>query len=235
MIPLPVADDAPRLRFPAMTVGLIAANSAAWLFELSHGVSLATLDYGLIPSWFLRGIREGQLVLPRLGPVVLHQEVPYPWTILTSLFMHGSWLHVIGNMWFLWIFGDNVEGALGHLRFLGFYILCGLAAAMTQVLYTPLSSVPMVGASGSIAGVLGAYLLLYPRARVRCLLILIVFITFVNIPAWVLLGVWFITQFYMPVEAGVASMAHVGGFLVGMGLVHLFAPRRFFGRPRWSR
>ncbi len=225
MIPLPLSDDAPRLRFPAMTLALIAANSAAWLFELHHGVALATLDYGLIPSWLLRGIREGPIDLPRLGPAVLHQEVPFPWTVLTAMFMHGGWLHIIGNMWFLWIFGDNVEDAMGRFRFLAFYLLCGFGAALAQVLVTPSSAEPMVGASGAIAGVLGAYLLLYPRARVRCIWVLIIFVTFLNIPAWALLGLWFISQFFVPLESGVAWMAHVGGFLAGAGLVRLFVPR----------
>lgn len=209
-----------------MTVALITANTLAWIFELHHGVALATLDYGLIPSWVLHGIREGPVELPRLGPAVLHQEVPFPWTVLTAMFMHGGWLHIIGNMWFLWIFGDNVEDAMGRLRFLVFYLVCGLAAALAQVLATPASAAPMVGASGAIAGVLGAYLFLYPRARVRCLWILIIFVTFVNIPAWALLGLWFLSQFFVPLESGVAWMAHVGGFLAGLGLVRFFVSRQ---------
>ncbi len=229
MIPLPLRDDAPRFRFPAVTVVLIAANSLAWLFELQHGVALATLDYGLIPSWLLQGIREGPIELPRLGTVVLHQEVPFPWTILTAMFMHGGWLHIIGNMWFLWIFGDNVEDAVGRVRFVVLYFLCGIAAALAQVLVTPSSTAPMVGASGAIAGVLGAYLMLYPRAKVRCLWILIVFVTFVNVPAWALLGFWFVSQFLVPLESGVASMAHVGGFVAGLGLVRVLVLPR--GKP----
>jgi membrane associated rhomboid family serine protease len=225
MIPIPIRDDNPRLGFPAMTVALIAANSIAWLFELQHGVALATLDYGLIPSWLLGGIREGLIELP-IGTARLRQEVPVPWTILTSMFMHGGWMHVIGNMWFLWIFGDNVEEAMGRGRFLVFYLLCGLAAALAQVLVTPLSAFPMVGASGAIAGVLGAYIILFPRARVRCLWILIIFITFVNIPAWALLGLWFLSQFFVPMESGVATMAHVGGFLAGLGMVRVFRRRQ---------
>ena len=225
MIPLPLRDDIPRRRFPLVTAAIIAANALAWLFELRHGVVLATLDYGLIPSWLVGGIREGPFQLP-IGPVTLHQEVPFPWTVLTSMFMHGGWLHVAGNMWFLWIFGDNVEEAMGRARFVVFYVLCGLIAALAQVAAWPTASVPMVGASGAIAGVLGAYLVLYPRARVRCLWILIVFVTFVNVPAWALLGLWFVSQFFVPVEAGVAAMAHVGGFLAGLGLVRVFQGRR---------
>jgi rhomboid family protein len=234
MIPLPIRDDAPRPRFPAMTSALIAANAVAWFFELSHGVALSTLDYGLIPSWLLAGIREGPILLPHFGRAVLHQEVPFPWTVLTAMFMHGGWLHVIGNMWFLWIFGDNVEGAMGRLRFIAFYLVCGLAAAFAQVLVTPSSTAPMVGASGAIAGVLGAYLLLFPGARVRCLWVLVVFVTFVNVPAWALLGLWFLSQFFVPLESGVAWMAHVGGFLAGAILVRLFAaPPR--ARSAWGR
>ncbi len=235
MIPLPVRDDAPRIRFPAMTVALIASNTVAWLFELYHGVALSTLDYGLIPSWLLAGIREGPIFLPHVGRAVLHQEVPFPWTLLTAMFMHGGWLHIIGNMWFLWIFGDNVEDAMGRLRFLAFYLACGLAAALAQVLVTPSSREPMVGASGAIAGVLGAYIFLYPRARVRCLWIFIVFVTFVNIPAWALLGFWFVSQFFVPLESGVAWMAHVGGFVAGFLLVRSFAAPPFRARSIWTR
>ena len=209
-----------------MTAALIALNAAAWLFELHHGVTLATLDYGLIPSWLIHGIREGPIYLPHLGRAYLHQEVPFPWTLLTAMFMHGGWLHIIGNMWFLFIFGGGVEDALGHLRFLVFYFLGGLAAFLAQVLATPSSAVPMVGASGAIAGILGGYLLLYPKAHVRCLWVLIIFVTTVNIPAFALLGFWFISQFFVPMESGVAWVAHVGGFVAGFGLVHVFLPRR---------
>ncbi len=235
MIPLPLSADVPRPRFHAMTLALIAVNAAVWLFELVHGVPLATLDYGLIPAWLVHGIRDGPIVLPGLGEAWLHQEVPYPWTVLTSMFLHGGWLHIVGNMWFLWIFGEGVEGAMGAVRFLAFYLLCGLAAALAQVLVTPSSAQPMVGASGAIAGVLGAYLLLYPRARVRCLWVLVVFVTFVNVPAWVLLGLWFVSQFFVPMGSGIAWMAHVGGFLVGLGMVRLFASRpRPGARSAWS-
>ncbi len=232
MIPIPYADENPRRGFPLITTALILVNVIAWVFELAHGVDLATLDYGAIPSFVLHGTRDGWIRLPEYGRVLLHQEVPEPLPILTSMFMHGSWMHIIGNMWFLWIFGDNVEDAMGPIRYLLFYLICGFAAAMAQILATPTSTMPMVGASGAIAGVLGAYLVLYPRAQVKCIWILIVFITTIRVPAWFLLGVWFLSQFLIP-GPGVAWMAHVGGFITGMALVKLFArntpPRGDYG------
>jgi membrane associated rhomboid family serine protease len=239
VIPLPISDENPPSRTPVVTIALIVVNTIVWLFELGHGVTLSTLDYGAIPSFLLHGARDGILHLPEIGRVGLHQEVPWPWTVLTSMFMHGSWLHIIGNMWFLWIFGDNVEDAMGPVKYLIFYLLCGLAAAAAQVLSSPASTVPMVGASGAIAGVLGAYLMLYPHARVRCLWILFILITTVYVPAWLLLGVWFVSQFWMPGQ-GVAWMAHVGGFVTGFALVRLFVgrmppKRRDHFPPLWQR
>ena len=229
MIPLPLRADIPRQRLPVVTATLIAANAATWLFELGHGVALAVLDYGLIPSWLLRGIRDGAVHVPHYGRALLHQEVPFPWTVLTAMFMHGGWLHILGNMWFLWIFGQGIEDAVGRLRFLSLYFFSGLAAMLAQVLATPASSEPVVGASGAIAGVLGAYVFLYPRVRVRCLWVLIVFVTFVNIPAWALLGFWFLSQFLLPMDSGVAWAAHVGGFIAGLGMARLLLARR----PPW--
>jgi membrane associated rhomboid family serine protease len=241
MIPLPISDENPPARTPWVTYALIAVNVLAWLFELSRGVFESTFDYGAIPSFVLHGVRDGVIVVPGIagGALTLHQEVPWPLTVLTSMFMHGSWLHIIGNMWFLWIFGDNVEDAMGSVKYLVFYLLCGLAAAMSQILTSPGSQVPMVGASGAIAGVLGAYIVLYPHARVRCLWILFIIITTVYVPAWLLLGIWFVSQFLIPGE-GVAWMAHVGGFIVGFLLVRLFVmrkppPRRDGFPPLWQR
>jgi membrane associated rhomboid family serine protease len=225
VVPLPISDENPTSRTPVVTIALILVNVAAWLFELSLGVDLSTLRYGAIPAWVLHGISDGAIRLPDIGRVAVHTGVPQPWTVLTAMFMHGSWMHIIGNMWFLWIFGDNVEDAMGRIKYLVFYLLCGVAAAAAQILSQPDSTIPMVGASGAIAGVLGAYLILYPRARVRCLWILIIFITFIRVPAWLLLGLWFISQFFIP-GAGVAWMAHVGGFIAGMALVWIFARRR---------
>jgi membrane associated rhomboid family serine protease len=239
VIPIPISDENPTYRRPVVTWAIIFVNALVWLFQLGHGVDLSTLDFGAIPLWVVHGMREGRLAIPfesdtvgqlvdhaaRSHMVWLHQEVPWPFTVLTSMFMHGSWLHIIGNMWFLWIFGDNVEDAMGRGRFVIFYLLCGALAALTQILSMPDSTVPMVGASGAIAGVLGAYAVLYPRARVRCLWVLIVFITFVRVPAWLLLGMWFLSQFLIPVP-GVAWMAHVGGFIAGLLLVKLFVIAR---------
>ena len=225
MVPLPLRDDNPRSGTPIVTIALIVVNAMVWLFQVSQGVAQTTFDYGAIPQFLLHGTRDGIIHVPG-NLLELHQEVPFPFTILTSMFMHGGWLHIIGNMWFLWIFGDNVEDAMGHVKYLVFYLMGGVAAAAAQVLATPASSAPMVGASGAIAAVLGGYLVLFPHARVKCLWILIIFITTIWLPAWLLLGLWFVSQFFVPTGAGVASMAHVGGFVTGLALVKLFAGRR---------
>jgi membrane associated rhomboid family serine protease len=227
MIPIPLSDENPTSRRPVVTVALIVANVCVWLYEIGHGVTLSVLDYGAIPRWLLHGVSDGRIELAHGVVATLHQEAPWPLTVFTAMFAHGSWMHIIGNMWFLWIFGDNLEERMGRFRYLAFYLLCGVIAAAAQVIATPDSMAPMVGASGAIAGVLGGYILLYPTARVRCLWILFVFITTVRIPAWILLGVWFLSQFLTPLDSGVAWVAHVGGFLGGLLLVKLFvrAPR----------
>jgi membrane associated rhomboid family serine protease len=223
VIPIPLNDENPTRNKPVVTVALIVANTLVWFYELSRGVQLSVLDYGVIPSWLLAHKSTGILPLGTGAVVRLIQEVPWPMTLVSSMFMHGGWLHLIGNMWFLWIFGDNLEDRMGKVRFTLFYLLCGVAAGITQVLAMPGSTAPMVGASGAIAGVLGGYILLYPNARIRCLWFLFVFITTVRIPAYILLGLWFISQFFTPSESSVAWMAHVGGFLAGLALVKLFA------------
>ena len=163
------------------------------------------------------------------------EEAPWYVTVFTSMFMHGGWLHILFNMLFLWIFGGNVEDAMGRLRFLGFYLLAGIAAVYSQCVLDPSSTVPTIGASGAIAGVLGAYALLLPRARVLTLLFILFFVTLVEVPAYVLLGLWFALQFIPAVGqvaipdlggGGVAYFAHVGGFIFGLALVRLFARRR---------
>jgi membrane associated rhomboid family serine protease len=146
-------------------------------------------------------------------------------TVLTSMFLHGSWMHLLGNMWFLWLFGNNVEDAMGRMRFLAFYLLCGLGAALAQVLSNPSSVVPMVGASGAISGVMGAYILLFPHARVYTLVPLGFFVTSWALPAWLMLGYWIALQLFGSLggaESGVAFGAHVGGFVAGLLLIKLF-------------
>lgn len=227
MIPIPLSDENPTSTRPVVTVSLIVANVAFWLYELVHGVQLSALDYGVIPEWLLRRISQGPILLPGGLEGLLHQEVAWPFTILTAMFTHAGWLHLIGNMWFLWIFGDNLEDRMGPVRYFLFFLVCGVLAAGTQVLATPDSVAPMVGASGAIAGVLGGYIFLYPTARVRCLWVLIVFVTTIRVPAFILLGLWFLSQFLTPQASGVAWEAHVGGFLAGLALVKLFVDERY--------
>jgi len=162
--------------------------------------------------------------------VCVVESAPKYWTVLTSMFMHGGWFHLIGNMLFLWVFGNNIEDAMGHVKFLFFYLICGAAAAAAQTFVSPNSIVPMVGASGAISGVLGAYLLLYPKVRVHTLIILPIYITTVAVPAWVMLGYWILIQVLSGLgslreveKGGVAFFAHVGGFVAGFLLVKLFA------------
>jgi membrane associated rhomboid family serine protease len=201
-----------------VTVLLIAANFVAFLYELSlspGGYERLVLSGGAIPYEIANWVD----IRPR-------DLLPLPGSIFTSMFLHGGWMHLIGNMWFLWIFGDNVEERLGTIRYIIFYFVVGVAGALAQVFSLPSSTAPMIGASGAIAGVLGGYVMLYPRAKV---------VTFVAIPllwhvrdvaAWIFLGIWFLGQFLIPSGSGVAWMAHVGGFLAGLGAVRLLASTR---------
>jgi membrane associated rhomboid family serine protease len=159
------------------------------------------------------------------------------YTPLTSMFMHGGWLHLLGNMWFLWLFGNNVEDSMGRMRYVFFYLLCGLTAAATQTFLNPSSPIPMVGASGAISGVMGAYVLLYPRVRVHLLLVLVIFVTTIALPAWAMLGYWFLLQLLggaaaASQEGGVAFWAHVGGFAAGAALIPLFKDRMLVAQHR---
>jgi membrane associated rhomboid family serine protease len=201
---IPLRDTIPSSRVPLVNYGIIAANVAVFLHETTLGPRLDAFvyTYGLVPREFA------------------------PATLVTSMFLHGGWGHLLGNMLYLYIFGDNVEDRLGHPRYLVFYLLCGVAAAATQALTNPDSSVPMVGASGAIAGVSGAYLLFFPRARVVTILPLFIFLQIVEIPAVFFLAVWFLWQLASGVATlgtrdaagGVAVWAHVGGFVSGMVL-----------------
>lgn len=217
---LPVRDRLPSRTVPFVTYLIIAANVVAFLWQTAveeAGYPNLVFDFGFIPARF------------SADPIT---QAP---TILTSMFMHGSWLHLGGNMLFLWIFGDNVEDAIGHARYLGFYLLGGLLAAVTQMLVDPMSAMPMVGASGAIAAVLAAYLSLYPRAPVTVLNPVIwlwfTFGLFIQLPAWVVVLEWFFLNLMSGFGAlasahgatgGVAFFAHIGGFVAGLVLVHFF-------------
>jgi membrane associated rhomboid family serine protease len=225
----PLHDDNPTLSVPVVTYALVALNAAAWFLlqgaggEPSLGVSVCRL--GLIPGELLGLVPAGTRValdtnlFCELDPASANVLSP-----LTSMFLHGGWLHILGNMWFLWVFGNNVEDSMGPLRFVAFYLLSGLGAAAAQVVSHPASAVPMVGASGAIGGVMGAYAVLYPRARVEMLIVLGFYVTRAAVPAVFVLGYWFLLQVLggLPaIEAeggGVAFWAHVGGFLSGVAL-----------------
>ncbi len=225
----PYRDDNPAILTPFVTVGLIAANIAAWVVLQGMGtdVALATsvCELGLVPGDLLGRIPIGTAIPigPGMSCVI---EPGTPWrTVLSSMFMHGGWMHLIGNCWFLWVFGNNVEDAMGHLRFLAFYLLCGVGAAAAQVLADPASSVPMVGASGAISGVMGAYAILYPKVKIHMLVVLVIIFFRVTVPAWLMLGYWFVLQtlgLRVDSVGGVAFWAHVGGFVAGAVLIKLF-------------
>ncbi len=239
----PYKDENPTELTPVVTLGIIALNAMVWLLVQGLGadesLGRSVCQLGLIPGEVLRTVPPGTSV--PLGPGVrcVLTADPHWWTVLTSMFTHGGWFHIIGNMWFLWVFGNNIEDSMGHARFVVFYLLCGVAAAAAQMLVAPRSVVPMVGASGAISGVMGAYTLLYPRVRVHTLVTLGFFVTTVTLPAYVMLGYWFVLQLLMgavgalsPTEGGVAVWAHVGGFLTGLVLVKLFANPEFLERRR---
>jgi membrane associated rhomboid family serine protease len=233
---LPLKDDIPSQRTPVVTLALIGANVLVFFYQLSlsvsgdpgsaHAAEQLVMDFGAMPCRLTGACRAAD-------------EFPHPaLTVFTSMFLHGGLVHVGGNMLYLWIFGDNVEDALGHGRFALFYLASGVAAAWGQTLVNPSSSVPMVGASGAISGVLGAYLLLFPYARILTLITFGFFIRFVYIPAIVVLGFWIVLQFFAGLAAfsvasgpgretgGVAWFAHVGGFVVGIALLFVLRPRR---------
>lgn len=221
---IPLRDTQPSHHFPVVTVGLIAVNVLAFLYQISldeFSLNHFVAEYGLVP-------RRLQLT-----------------DFVTNIFLHGGWWHLIGNMWFLWIYGDNIEDILGRGKFLLFYVLCGVAAGLVHVLFNLDSRVPTIGASGAIAGIMGAYLVKFPHSRILTLVPVIIFITTMEIPAWLILLYWFVLQFFSGVgtigqshlnQGGVAWFAHVGGFLAGIALIYLLRPQaRYRGRQdlRW--
>ena len=237
----PIRDDNPTLGAPAITVVLIGLNVAAWILVQGMGaeptLSQSVCELGLIPGELLGRIPEGY-TLPMSREMSCVIGPPHWYTPLSSMFLHGGWLHLIGNMWFLWLFGNNVEDSMGHARYLVFYLLCGLAAASAQTLVNPNSAIPMVGASGAISGVMGAYIVLYPRVRIHMLIFLGFFITRAVVLAYVMLGYWLLLQIVggLPALAeesgGVAFWAHAGGFLAGAVLVLVFRDEDLVARHR---
>jgi membrane associated rhomboid family serine protease len=243
----PIRDDNPHFLTPYATLGLIVANAAAWILLQGLGtepaISSSVCTLGLIPGELLQTVPAGTAIPIAPGVACLTGEGGSWLPVISSMFLHGGWLHLIGNMWFLWIFGNNVEDAMGHARFVAFYLLCGVAAALSQVAADPASAVPMVGASGAIGGVMGAYVLLYPRVHVHLLVFLGFYVTTVAVPAFVMLGYWFLLQLVsgwgaIGAKGGVAFWAHAGGFIAGAALLFVFRNRRLLERHPyrgWSR
>jgi rhomboid family protein len=229
---IPLRDSTPSGTIPAVTIAIIAVNCLVWFYEVSLGQRAQgfIVEYGLIPLRFVKFYQYQ-------GGFMDNAAVP----LFASIFMHGGWLHIIGNMWFLWIFGDNVEDRLGHFKFLLFYLLCGMGASLFHVMFNAGSRVPTVGASGAISGILGAYLISYPHARVTTLLIIIFFIRIVELPAFLFLIFWFVFQFVSGTSSlaahqdtgGVAYWAHMGGFVVGIVLLWLFPKKPVYRTPTW--
>jgi membrane associated rhomboid family serine protease len=236
---IPLYAEHPRLRSPIVTIGLVLSISAVWLFLQGGGLGRYSLaasvcNWGLVP-----GEITGRAVVGTAVPIgpglscVVDREPINLLTPLTSMFLHGGWGHLLGNLLFLWVFGSSIEDSMGRVRFLTFYLLTGLAGAMAQVLVNPASPIPMVGASGAISGVMGAFLVLYPRVRVYLLIFLLFLVDVVALPAWILLLYWFGMQLLtgLPqlsvvrpeVSEGIAVWAHVGGFGAGALLIRFFA------------
>jgi len=218
---IPYKDDNPTTTFPFVTIGIIVLNIVVFLYQITSpsGTERLVFAYGAIPHYII----SFDKVQP-IHPVL---------TVFTAMFMHGGIFHLAGNMLYLWIFGNNIEDKLGHVRFIVFYIFCGITAAYAHAITDPQSLIPMVGASGAISGVLGAYMLLFPRALVHTLVFLGFFVTVVKIPALIVIGFWVIIQFINGListglirEGGVAWFAHIGGFIAGLFTIKLWVPGR---------
>ncbi len=218
---IPLKDNVPSRSFPVVNILLIVINLVVFFYELSLGrfFDYYILSYGVVPAQFAaQGFTGEQMV-----------------RLTTAMFLHGGWFHVLSNMLYLWIFGDNVEDRMGHFKYLVFYLVSGYIATLAHIFYTPLSNTPLIGASGAIAGVLGAYLILFPRAKVLTLIFILVFIQIIPVPAVIFLGLWFVLQLLQGAAGltqqaapGVAFWAHIGGFVAGMLLVKLFARRKSY-------
>jgi len=223
---IPIRDINPSRTFPAVNVAIIAICSLIWLYEWSLS--------GKVLITFQGQVSALELFIRQFG-LVPAEVFSRPYTLVTHMFLHGSWFHIIGNMWFLWVFGDNVEDRVGKLKYVVFYLLCGFGAAFAQTFISLVfggGQVPMVGASGAVSGILGAYVKMFPHARVLALVPVFFFMTFVEIPALVFIGLWFFIQLVngiisLPMVGlgGVAWWAHIGGFVAGYLLIDKFLPR----------
>jgi len=220
---IPIRDENPLQGTPYVTLGIIALNVAVYLYQMvlpAQAELVFAYQYGVVPVWL-----TGSLPVP---PSLAW--LPQPLTLVSAMFLHGGFFHLAGNMLYLWIFGNNIEDRLGPVRFVAFYLAGGALASLAHVLAGPSSQLPMIGASGAIATVLGAYFLLYPRANVVVLIWFFFFVQLIKVPAVIVLGVWFLFQVLGSGGPGVAWMAHIGGFVVGLVLIRFFLPRP--GRPR---
>lgn len=245
----PLYDENPTERLPIVTVLIVVANALAFVWEVNlppPKLEQVVVHNGFVPAR-LTALEDNRVVS---APGEFQKEYPLApdanavyRSAFTCMFLHGSWMHLIGNMWFLWLFGNNIEDRIGHLRFVIFYLLGGLAATGVHWYVQPLSSTPVIGASGAVSAVLGAYAVTFPHARVKTLVVLIVFITFIDLPALIVLGFWFLTQLLEAARAfemgqrglisgGVAWWAHVGGFVMGLVSVQLFKLGVPYDRPQ---
>ncbi len=232
---IPLHDNNPTTLFPVFTIAFMALCIFAFVWQVGSGDAgnhRIILGLGMIPAVLF----DEASLPPDLA------LVPASMTVLTSMFLHGGWMHLIGNMLYLWVFGNNVEDSMGHLRFIIFYLLCGSFAALGQAFIYPASQIPMIGASGAISGVLGAYLLLFPRARILVVIPLGFLFPLLRIPAGWVLGAWFALQIFSsfganPEQGGVAWFAHIGGFIAGMALIPLFKQKdvKLFAAAQGSR
>jgi membrane associated rhomboid family serine protease len=233
---IPLHDENRTVRTPIVTLALIGLCVVAWFLVQGAGsefsLAASVCNYGLVPGELLGTVQAGTTMQMTEDLVCVVDPGREPSHLFTHMFLHGSWMHLIGNMWFLWLFGNNIEDSMTRPRFAAFYLLCGLAAAAFQILADQSSAVPMVGASGAISGVMGGYLVLFPRVRVHTLVPLGFILQQIALPAWVMLIYWMVLQLFgglssiaAEAEGGVAFWAHVGGFVAGVVLVKLFTTR----------
>lgn len=233
---LPIQDENPTYSRPVITVALLSANVMVFIYQMilgPAGEQLFIFGTAVIPYELTHFVDRTTFAIPSTRYAYPAALLPFPLTLFSAMFTHGGFMHLGGNMLYLWIFGNNIEDAMGHGRFFIFYMITGLGATMVHVLSDPNSTIPMIGASGAIAGILGAYFVLYPKAKIKTFVVLIIFIQIIYVPAVFILGFWFLRQIIGIGSDDIAWYAHIGGFLVGMFLVRRFKrPRRMIIDPR---